>query len=733
MFVTNARLLFVVIAAVYLAVIHSTDRTHFDNTNYKTEQHTTYYNSTDVSEWLWMKRTKCDSVSYDLPHFNDLFVGRNEEMANIIQLMNTAHIVGIFGAPGFGKSQLAIHVGYEMVKRGTTVRYIDAIDELSHLKAFHTESVTQEPTDTAHKQTKSKQNSMSTSVSDVGSGSLTAFVRDERMNLASDKVLDRLVKWSGEIDCHTLLILDNCDDLVYNKISREVLIKLLRTMIKKSNSHLHIILTSHQHIRLLDDFESMTIKELSMNASVELLLHLSPGIIRSHAEQVALLVEGCPLALKVVGKLMHKRDDTLTNTLEDELRKRPVRVLDKASIQKERFGAIMDVAYNLLSSKLQECGYYLSLFPGSFEDYAGSSILPHSLDSRQCLETYVEHSLLDEYNLAQITLHKMHRLIREYLREKGGLSSKSKYYYRDFEKNYCRYFTNFILQHAKHVKEDNVTEKDQYAYSLQLHNIHHFLSLLLSKDEHLTKERIALAYSVGEGLVSVNSIKNHFHFFISKVQETCYYVKPEKCGDLFSYIITELYQECRCNNIKEYFKQFLTCPCMDLFRCEIVAEIKQNPSISSRLEQPERDFLFRLKTYHCDATFMNTYAFYIPIIQLYIPSILVKIFIYVKIFTSVGNEDILDMVLAHIAILSALIYHTYNLEIMVWLILIFPEFLMHCIRLLLSLVIFIMLLVEPGYGNVYLSVEKIVFVDISIVFSALVEIFLLWRFVPFCF
>lgn len=66
---------------------------------------------TDIATWLWINKTKCGSVSYDLPYSNSPFVGRKREKAEIIQLMNRAHIVSINGAPGFGKSLLAINVG----------------------------------------------------------------------------------------------------------------------------------------------------------------------------------------------------------------------------------------------------------------------------------------------------------------------------------------------------------------------------------------------------------------------------------------------------------------------------------------------------------------------------------------------------------------------------------------------------------------------------------------------
>ena len=63
----------------------------------------------------------CSSPESDLPIFHPLFVGRENNVHQILLKVARAHIVNINGAPGFGKSTLAIHVGYEVVKNGTSV------------------------------------------------------------------------------------------------------------------------------------------------------------------------------------------------------------------------------------------------------------------------------------------------------------------------------------------------------------------------------------------------------------------------------------------------------------------------------------------------------------------------------------------------------------------------------------------------------------------------------------
>lgn len=743
-FLLRKRRYLFVIAALTLVLIspQTSDNMLVDRINFNTSQNFTS-EDTDISEWLWHNDTKCYSHSHDLPYSNNSFVGRHEEMMEVIQLMNAAHIIGINGAPGFGKSQLAIHVGYEMVSRGTNVRYIDAVDKLSYLNAFvrGTEPLKSDSSNKFKarklKQNKAKHYTNMKSLSKKSSSLHTPLIQE----YASDKVIDNLLKWSTMIDCRTVLILDNCDDIIHSEVPRERLIELIKAMIKNSNYHLHIIITSRQQILLVDDFESVVIKELSEAASVELLELLSPRIARSHAEQVAALVEGCPLALKVVGKLLHKQEDMLTKSLELDLLNQPMRVLDKASTQKERFSAIMDMVYKQFSISTQKCGYYLSLFNGSFEHQAGLTILPTSLNPQQCFESYVEHSLLDKYFFAQVTLYKMHRLIREYLKNKGGYS-ENYYYYHDFQENFCIYFTDYILSYSLLMKESNITEIDQYVYSSQPHNIHNFLNILLSRDKYRTKELVVLFFAVGENLISVNSIKPHFHSLISNVNETCVYVSAERCGKLFSFITKELYQGCRCTTVKNYFLQILKSSCMDVFNCVTVTEIRQNPSILAKLDQQERAFVLRLELCYCRATFFFNCLFYNNFI---IPSLFPMLcFIALYVVMCLSNirsmcdiRNILFIILFvsylimlfHVVYLTLMILMIYDYDKMTWMMVVFPSFSVQSIRFLLSIFVFVMALLNNGsfFGNHSMTTMNV------ISYMCAFEVYVFWRLFPYCF
>lgn len=505
--------------------------------------------------------------------------------------MSIAHIININGAPGFGKSLLAIQTGYEMVWRGSTVRYIDAADKFLASKYFDMESTSSE------EQKQAKPASVNSKSFSLTQKSQSAMMRkplpknDWILTESTDTVMKNLVTWSKKIQCPTVLILDNCDDLISSDMAQDNLVQSMKKMLQNSKYLLHIIVTSRQQLYILDDFESLVIKELSKAASIKLLQLLAPNISANHSEVVASLVEGCPLALKVVGMLLHKQEDRLSEYFQEELLKHPIKVLDKASTQKDRFGAIMDLVYKQLGYNMQQCGHYISLFPGSFAHQAGSEIIP--ID--HCLENFLEQSLFDKYyvgdqiqNHSHHTCYKMHRLIREYFREKGRSNFAVRDLQQDFKNRYCSYFADYILNLTS---VDEIPEEHLYLYSLETHNVHHFLNLLLAKVVHTPKELTVLAYAVGEKLLSVNSVRSKFPQMMGVIRDICHHnaMKHKKCGQLFSFIIKHLYLECKCNNTYDYMTQIFSSPmaCKDLFPCSTVAEIYWQPAIFMRLSQQE--------------------------------------------------------------------------------------------------------------------------------------------------
>ena len=93
---------------------------------------TVYIFRTELGRPLYSRKAR-EIAPNNLPHFPGPFVGRDEDVNNIVHillhsLVKSVHIVDL---PVVGKSTLAVHVGYEMASRGVTVRYINVDETLT--------------------------------------------------------------------------------------------------------------------------------------------------------------------------------------------------------------------------------------------------------------------------------------------------------------------------------------------------------------------------------------------------------------------------------------------------------------------------------------------------------------------------------------------------------------------------------------------------------------------------
>ena len=82
----------------------------------------------------------------------------------------------------------------------------------------------------------------------------------------------------------------------------------------------------------LGNFDCWTVKELNQSASTEILDKIAPAIDNETLRAAAELVEGCPLALKVIGQLLHIHGVKLMSNLKKEV---VITTLDDASIPKQ--------------------------------------------------------------------------------------------------------------------------------------------------------------------------------------------------------------------------------------------------------------------------------------------------------------------------------------------------------------------------------------------------------------
>ena len=168
-------------------------------------------NSVKVANDMQQETIYCLPSQYLINHF----VGRERETDDIIVFLDyktvDVGILNIHGSPGFGKSTLAIYVGHHMLERDVTVIHIDlretSKDEIQQVLAEKTYEC-------------------------ISSNY-------EAVNFK------QLLQWVKKLRKFTLIILDNCDDVLYYQ--KERLQHALVKIIEKSRK-LKILMTSREVI-----------------------------------------------------------------------------------------------------------------------------------------------------------------------------------------------------------------------------------------------------------------------------------------------------------------------------------------------------------------------------------------------------------------------------------------------------------------------------------------------------
>ena len=544
------------------------------------------HNDSAMGLWFSNLPKNCSlQVGHDLPLLHGHFVGREKDIREVIRKVKKTNIININGAPGFGKSTLAIHVGYRLVQNCTSVRYIN-MEELSWkvLSEFTDESERKSKTEWKSANKFERQTTALTANTDTSSLVMkenVEFNTDE----SSDMYVEKLKQWSKSINRTTVLILDNTDFILVGSLRRKKFKNMITSLIHGSELHLHIIVVSRVK-EYFENFDWWTVRELSQQASVKLLAELTPDIASNHMTGIAELLQGHPLALKITGSILHVYGKDSIPEMESELKNQPINVLDKVDYG-QRFSFMMDSILNQLEF-FRECGYSVSLFPGSFSREAGREIL----SSIKCLEMLEKHSLLDDYYLGYQHRYKMHRLIREYLQEKVEHNDRIL-----FVEQFRKYYIQFLLRYAK---ENELNDIDEHLLSSESKNIDLLEeSLLSTMQRNLSARELAvLAFLVSKGHTQMEKLQYMFKLYLKTIDQVCQLLDPAICGGLISDIVKHFYMMCKCDTMTEFYEKILKDPCRDIFDCETISNIMRMQS-NLKISQQQETYFYHIETLQC--------------------------------------------------------------------------------------------------------------------------------------
>lgn len=246
------------------------------------------------------------------------------------------------------------------------------------------------------------------------------------------------------------------------------------------------------------------------------------------------------------------------------------------------------------------CMHSLSLFPGSFDKHAANAIITTSnTEKQECnLEAYVRHSLLEEYFVSR-QRYKMHRLIREYLKQKVLISDKNV-----FARKLRAHFVNILLKYSTKQEFDSI---EMQMIASEAHNFHYLKSMLMNANHMSAEELAALAFLTDvQPIVKIKELLKFYPTYTMKVNDICPLLNPDLCRKLYLHTVKYLYKQCKCETLSEYLQNFFNSTCMEYFQCTTINTLNQilKQSISTAFEG-EKQFLDRVANYHCSEIFQR--------------------------------------------------------------------------------------------------------------------------------
>lgn len=409
------------------------------------------------------------------------FVGRDMDIRQILLFFYTSaftgiRVLGLWGAPAVGKSAMAYHTGKVMAEREFDVWY-------SNLNDFHWSW---------------KRHNCSTNVSsciDRGERQLSIPLYSLRTQVHKTP---QLHGWAKRIKNNTLLILDNCDQLLIKESEEHEFTRAINTLVELSPS-LHVIVTSRQRIPDFVDFKhnDYEIQTLDDNTALELLHMKTVKKIRYHeGREVIRLVGGNPLAIQLVARLL---DNTYSlQGLITSLKWRPIETLSDVHVLSadQRLDHVLELSYNLLDNETRACGWYLSLFPGSFTESAAVDILKDS-GLHNCLSSLVSKAFLQlYYSRFGYSRYHFHNLIKQFFQYK---LHKSVELYDTVMKFNCSFMVVFSNALFTITSMPDPNEEQRCAFKEDSHNYVKILDMLAIIPPISTDSVIRVAYSIIAG------------------------------------------------------------------------------------------------------------------------------------------------------------------------------------------------------------------------------------------
>ena len=392
---------------------------------------------------------------HNLPWFPPPFIGRDENVSHITNMLlldSRVRGVHITGAPAIGKSHLAVHVGYELVGHGVNVRYID-VSETQLLRAHDPKQSVQESTKSVN-----ENNQDSTAVARRRTNLMLSWFSPQEQNDISVSA-SSLVNWARGMKTSTTIILDNCDSALQGALN-DAFLNFMQKL-QKTSKHVKIVSTSRVLFTLVG-VKHFPLRRLDGNSSTDLLQQECENFQVEEMKVVADLVGHNPLGLRLAAKLAC--DVMTVKELIESLRANSVKTLSSETISdKQKMQFVIEASIKYLEVETILCARNISLFPVSFSNKAGVSILSGCgvEDVVYCLNTLSHKSLLEWYAVRGDTRYKYHQLVRDAF-VVLDLLKETNHFSNMLEKAFFEHYSIYFITHLTETLEECETEQSKY-------------------------------------------------------------------------------------------------------------------------------------------------------------------------------------------------------------------------------------------------------------------------------
>jgi hypothetical protein len=383
----------------------------------------------NLNEFLKMNsNVKQGSLKNCLPDCQEKVFGREAEIEHVVGLIQQDKMpcVVLTGGPGFGKTAVAINLAHKL-KASKVIIFVS-------LRDIH-------------------------SIKDICSALLARVGQYPK-----EKELEELVQWARSLNDEVVLILDNAEDALQSDI-KDAFCDLLQDLRSTNSPLLQFLITSRERFSMSAmEVTIQEIKELDTEEGIKVIRSMAPGSDNSGDSdaftKLASLCGGIPLALRMIGSLLHHVDNV--TSLIDELQSIPMETLEDKTLPPyhQSIRAAFECSFKRLDPTLQAKLLRLAVFRGSFTQEAASAILEkRSVAAGQILKELTDKSLLCK--LDPMKRYEMHSLFQKYLIDR----KKDKY-----SNNFDAATNNFIDYYVKVTMDGHrmFWSKDEFKHSIEM-------------------------------------------------------------------------------------------------------------------------------------------------------------------------------------------------------------------------------------------------------------------------